>query len=115
VIQVTDTPQHPVFCRVILNAHIAEMTDLPAPDRMQLMHVVWAVERALRETGKAGKINLASLGNVVPHLHWHVIARYPDDVHFPQPIWGAPQRAASPPAPTDWAQQTRQRLAAWLA
>ena len=38
------------------------------------------------------KINLASLGNMVPHLHWHVIPRFRDDRHFPEPIWGAPQR-----------------------
>jgi diadenosine tetraphosphate (Ap4A) HIT family hydrolase len=37
-------------------------------------------------------VNLASLGNVVPHLHWHVIARFADDKHFPQPIWGQAQR-----------------------
>jgi diadenosine tetraphosphate (Ap4A) HIT family hydrolase len=34
------------------------------------------------------KINLASFGNVVPHLHWHVIPRFEDDAHFPAPIWG---------------------------
>jgi diadenosine tetraphosphate (Ap4A) HIT family hydrolase len=38
------------------------------------------------------KINLASLGNVVPHLHWHVIPRFADDAHFPSPIWASPQR-----------------------
>jgi diadenosine tetraphosphate (Ap4A) HIT family hydrolase len=40
------------------------------------------------------KMNLASLGNLVPHVHWHVVPRYADDTHFPQPIWAAPQRAA---------------------
>jgi diadenosine tetraphosphate (Ap4A) HIT family hydrolase len=44
------------------------------------------------------KINLATLGNVVPHLHWHVIARFDWDSHFPNPIWGAAVRVVSPPA-----------------
>jgi diadenosine tetraphosphate (Ap4A) HIT family hydrolase len=80
------------FCRVIWNAHVCEMTDLGAPDRAHLMHVVCAVESALRARLLPAKMNLASLGNVVPHLHWHVIPRYADDSHFPQPVWGPRQR-----------------------
>ena len=38
------------------------------------------------------KINLATLGNMVAHVHWHVIPRFADDPHFPQPVWGARQR-----------------------
>ncbi|MCX9157376.1 HIT family protein [Niveibacterium sp. 24ML] len=91
VIQVAD-PHYPGFCRVVWNAHCAEMSDLDARDRAHLMHVVWATERAIRETMAPHKINLASLGNMVPHLHWHVIPRFADDRHFPQPIWGEPQR-----------------------
>ncbi|MCD8514932.1 MAG: HIT domain-containing protein, partial [Burkholderiaceae bacterium] len=44
------------------------------------------------------KVNLASLGNVVPHLHWHVMARYDWDSRFPAPIWAPAQRVA-PSAP----------------
>jgi diadenosine tetraphosphate (Ap4A) HIT family hydrolase len=58
-----------------------------------LMDVLWQVEQVLREVMQPEKINLASFGNVVPHLHWHVIPRYTDDVHFPQPVWGQTQRA----------------------
>ena len=81
------------YCRVIWNDHVAEMTDLSIPDRGHFMNVVWAVEEVLRELTQARKINLASLGNYVPHLHWHVIPRFADDRHFPEPIWGTPQRA----------------------
>jgi diadenosine tetraphosphate (Ap4A) HIT family hydrolase len=59
-----------------------------------------AVEVALRECFRPEKINLASFGNVVPHLHWHLIPRYLDDRHFPQPVWGQAQRkGGSSPAP----------------
>ena len=83
-----DEPDYPGFLRVILNAHVKEMTDLPPADQAALMHVVFAAEAALREVMQPDKINLASLGNVVPHLHWHVIPRFADDPHFPNPVWG---------------------------
>ena len=57
------------------------------------MDAVVAVEVALRGMLPAPrKINIATLGNMVPHLHWHVIARYSDDSHFPSPVWAAAQR-----------------------
>lgn len=93
---------YPGFCRVIWNRHVSEMTDLPAPDREHLMATVYAVETAIREAMKPDKINLASLGNLTPHLHWHVIPRYRHDKHFPQPIWGAGQRAGQPTLVPDW-------------
>ena len=84
-----DEPLHPGFTRVVWNAHVAEMTDLPGAARAQLMEAVWAVEDAMREALSPDKVNLASLGNLVPHLHWHVIPRWSDDPQFPQPVWAA--------------------------
>ena len=86
----------PGFCRVIWNAHVAEMTGLPSADRRHIMNVVFATEAALRSLLAPDKINLASLGNRVPHVHWHVIPRWQDDSHFPAPIWADALRA--PPA-----------------
>lgn len=91
VILVSDQ-DYPAFCRVILNRHASEMTDLPCAERAQLMQAVFAVETALRDLLKPDKINLASLGNQVPHLHWHVIPRFTDDRHFPDPVWAATKR-----------------------
>jgi diadenosine tetraphosphate (Ap4A) HIT family hydrolase len=85
---------YPGFCRVIWTAHVKEMTDLGIGERKFIMAVVFAVEQVLRELLQPDKINLASLGNQVPHLHWHVIPRFSDDAHFPEPIWAARQRAA---------------------
>jgi len=91
-----DDPNYPGFCRVILQPHRREMTDLSSSDRMQLMTVVFAVECALRRLYQPDKINLASLGNLTPHVHWHVIPRWRDDPHFPNSIWTAEQRIDSP-------------------
>lgn len=90
-----DEAEYPGFTRVVWNAHVKEMTDLPAPDRVRVMDVVWAVESAQREVLAPEKINLASFGNMTPHVHWHVIPRYRDDAHFPNPTWAVAQRASS--------------------
>lgn len=87
VIAVNDHPYTPAFCRVIWHEHIAEMTDLPHQKRHELMEVVYAVEHAMRSVLTPSKINLASLGNQVPHLHWHVIARFTEDAYFPDTVW----------------------------
>lgn len=80
------------FCRVVLKQHVKEMTDLAPAERTRFMNVVFATEAALRELLNPYKINLASLGNVTQHLHWHVIPRHQDDRHFPHPIWTEPLR-----------------------
>ena len=81
-------PGYPGFCRAIWNTHVAEMTDLAEAECAGFMRVVFTVEAVLRERLRPDKINLASLGNVTPHLHWHVIPRFRDDPHFPNPVWG---------------------------
>ncbi len=92
IIRVNDL-DYPGFCRVIWKAHVVEMTDLTEAAQTGLMQVVFTVEQVVRSLFKADKINLASFGNVVPHVHWHIIPRWRDDKHFPQPIWGQAQRA----------------------
>ena len=82
-----DDANYPGFCRVIWQQHVAEMTDLAIVDRSLLMRTVCQVEAAQREVLQPHKINLAALGNMVPHMHWHLIPRFSDDAHFPNPIW----------------------------
>lgn len=96
-----DEADYPGFLRVILGAHVKEMTDLADVDRHALMDVVFACEGALREVVSPDKINLASLGNLVPHLHWHVIPRHVDDPHYPAAVWAVRQRERPHVAPED--------------
>ena len=91
-----DEPGFPAFYRVVWNAHVAEFSDLDAGQRQHCMDAVTVVEQALREHLAPAKVNLAALGNMVPHLHWHVIARHDWDSRWPAPVWAAPQRAADP-------------------
>lgn len=87
-----EEPDFPAFYRVIWQRHAAEFSDLDAAERSTCMDVVLRVEQALRAALAPTKINLATLGNVVPHVHWHVIARFDWDSHFPNPVWGERRR-----------------------
>ena len=82
-----DDPDLPGFCRVIWNRHVSEMSQLSYGERDLLMHLVFAVEGAVRSVMRPSKINLAALGNQVPHIHWHVIPRFEDDAFFPGSVW----------------------------
>ena len=95
LVQGADGQNYPGFCRVIWNTHIKEMTDLPQAAQIRLFSAVLAVEKILRDVFNPHKINLASLGNMTPHMHWHIIPRYTDDATFPNPIWAtaAPKNA----------------------
>ena len=108
-----DEPAYPGFVRVILKRHAREMSDLGEGERAELMAVVCAVEAAVRETMMPHKMNLASLGNMTPHVHWHVVPRFEDDRHFPHPIWAPPQREG--PVPEERVQRAAALSAAILA
>ena len=103
-------PDHPGFCRVIWDRHVKEMTQLKPAERLHLMRVVFAVEQALIAVLRADKINLASFGNLVPHLHWHVIPRFRDDPHFPNPVWGERLRQSVRELPARFAGDMRAAL-----
>ena len=90
-----DEANYPGFARVIWNEHVREVSDLIDADRLLLNDAVWKLEQAVREVMWPLKVNVASLGNVVPHLHWHVIPRYADDAHFPAPVWALAVRETS--------------------
>ncbi len=111
-----DEPGLPGFVRVVLQRHEREMTDLPAVDRDRLMAVVFAVESHVRKSLQPDKMNLASLGNLTPHVHWHVIPRWRDDRHFPGPVWAAARHDAPvPPARAGAAARMAATLPAALA
>ena len=80
------------YCRVDLINHIKEMSDLDEAIRNEFMGVIFQTEKIIKEYLQPDKINLASLGNITPHLHWHIIPRYLSDNHFPESIWSEKKR-----------------------
>ena len=68
---------------------VVELIDLDDVEQAQMMTEVTRVARALRTVTNCDKLNIAALGNVVPQLHVHVIARFRSDAAWPKPVWGA--------------------------
>jgi diadenosine tetraphosphate (Ap4A) HIT family hydrolase len=110
----TDEGGFPAFYRVIWQRHVREFSQLAPADRALCTEALVAVEQVLLEHLAPDKVNLASLGNAVPHLHWHVIARFAWDTHFPAPVWAVPLRPA-PAAQLDRVVAARAALARDLA
>lgn len=78
---------YPGFLRLVWNQHVKEFSDLSEQDALLCMHAVVVLEKFVLREFKPDKVNVATLGNVVPHLHWHIIPRFTDDRHFPAPVW----------------------------
>jgi diadenosine tetraphosphate (Ap4A) HIT family hydrolase len=82
----------PAFYRLVWQEHVKEFSQLAPQDRALCTELLVGIEQALLQQLRPSKVNLASLGNAVPHLHWHVIARFDWDSHFPGAVWAAAQR-----------------------
>lgn len=96
-----DDPDLPGYTRVIWHDHVREMTDLAETERQAFMQAVFLVESVQRRILRADKVNLASLGNMTPHLHWHIMPRWQGDPWFPDSIWAA-RRERNATQAADW-------------
>lgn len=84
--------QYPVFIRLIAQDHIKEMSDLPHPVFLHMCRLMKTIEMAVRQYTQCDKINWAQFGCFVPHLHWHCIARWENDINYPATPWNEPTR-----------------------
>ena len=94
-----EDPAFPCFLRVVSCRHVPEMSSLTSEERTELWGILNVVEEEIIKALRTHKVNLAQFGNMVPHLHWHVIARWQDDSHFPECPWG-PVQWPGPPCPS---------------
>ena len=88
-VRLMDDANHPWLVLVPRVAGAVELIDLDPVQRTQLTSEIDAASRALKALFKPHKLNIAALGNLVPQLHVHVIARSTDDIAWPRPVWGA--------------------------
>ena len=72
-----------------------EFSQTPLETRVEIFRVLDIIEKEMLSFYKPKKINLASFGNYVPHVHWHIMARFEEDAYFPEPMWGKKQREGS--------------------
>ncbi len=87
---------YPWLLLVPRRAGVSEIIDLNEVEQGQLMTEINRVARALNDIVKPDKLNIAALGNLVPQLHVHIVARRKDDAAWPRPVWGV-----VPPIPHD--------------
>jgi diadenosine tetraphosphate (Ap4A) HIT family hydrolase len=82
----------PGYVLLVLRGHVSELYDLPAPERATLMEEVSRVAQALARVFRPVKMNYELLGNLVPHIHWHLVPRLATDPGLRSPIWTVEHR-----------------------
>jgi len=96
-LRLMDDANHPWLILVPRIEDAVEWIDLDDGQQDRLGREITAASRALRQGFRPDKLNVAALGNLVPQLHVHVIARFHDDIAWPKPVWGtATARPYSP-------------------
>ncbi|BCS52357.1 HIT family protein [Geobacter sp. SVR] len=80
----------PGYCLLFTRSHVTELFHLESGIRAGLMEEVSRVARALYDVFAPVKINYELLGNMVPHMHWHLVPRFASDPLWPRPIWAEP-------------------------
>ena len=75
------------YCILVSKSHFKEMTDMPANTQTEMFQEMMKVSAVLQKHFNPAKMNMCSLGNVVPHVHWHFFPRYSDDPQFKDPPW----------------------------
>jgi diadenosine tetraphosphate (Ap4A) HIT family hydrolase len=104
---------YPWVLLVPRRANITELIDLDDVEQAQLMTEINRVARALRAVTDCDKLNIAALGNVVPQLHVHIIARFRNDAAWPKPVWGVvPPRPYGREEENNFGQPLRKKI--WL-
>jgi len=80
----------PGYCFVFAKKHVTELFHLDATRRHAIIDEVNRVAEALNELFQPTKMNYELLGNMVPHMHWHLVPRFTTDPLWPRPIWAEP-------------------------
>lgn len=80
----------PGYCFVFTKKHVTELFHLDRETRGAVTEEVSSVAEALYSVFRPAKINYELLGNMVPHMHWHVVPRFETDPLWPRPIWSEP-------------------------
>lgn len=69
-----------------------EFSECSREEKRIIWDILDIIEKEMLEYFKPDKINLASFGNMLPRVHWHIMARFENDTYFPEPMWGTKQR-----------------------
>ncbi|RLA70213.1 MAG: HIT family protein [Epsilonproteobacteria bacterium] len=89
-----------------------EMSEVPPEIKFEIYELLDSIEKEMLDYYTPSKINIASFGNYVPHVHWHIMARFEKDSFFPEPMWGTKQREGRLELPdfTDFCEQLLKKI-----
>ena len=82
------------WLKVFVQRDVKEFSECTSAEKLAVLEAMDCIEKVMLAYYNPVKINLASFGNYVPQVHWHVMARFKDDSFFPEPMWGEKQRDA---------------------
>ncbi|MBT3277540.1 HIT family protein [Candidatus Thioglobus sp.] len=82
------------WVKIFTQRKIKEFSECSVDEKLEIFRIIDVTEKYMLDYFKADKINIASFGNLLPHVHWHVMARFEADSYFPEPMWGEKQRQA---------------------
>jgi diadenosine tetraphosphate (Ap4A) HIT family hydrolase len=80
------------WVKVFTKRNIKEFSECTSEEKLEIFRIIDITEKSMLTYFNADKINIASFGNMLPHVHWHIMARFKNDSHFPEPMWGQKQR-----------------------
>ncbi|MDD2265988.1 HIT domain-containing protein [Sulfuricurvum sp.] len=80
------------WLKVFTHTHHKEFSECTREEKESIWESLDIIERKMLAYFKPDKINIASFGNMLPRVHWHIMARYANDSYFPEPMWGVKQR-----------------------
>lgn len=98
------------YCVLVAKGHFREMTDMPENMQTEIFREMMKVSQVLQKHFQPAKMNTCSLGNVVPHVHWHFFPRYSDDPQFRDPPWLRMHQFDSAKVTTDEARELIEKL-----
>jgi len=80
------------WLKIFTQVPYREMSEVPAEIKFEIYDLLDIIEKEMISYYNPDKINIASFGNYLPHVHWHIMARFEEDSYFPEPMWGTKQR-----------------------
>jgi diadenosine tetraphosphate (Ap4A) HIT family hydrolase len=83
------------WLKVFTTVRRKEFSHCSIEEKNEIWNAIDVIEKIMLEYYQPEKINIASFGNMLPHVHWHVMARFKEDSYFPEPMWGPKQREAT--------------------
>lgn len=82
------------WLKIFTNEKYKELSECPSEVKIEIFRCLEIIEKEMLDYYSPEKINIASFGNYMPHVHFHIMARFKEDSYFPEPMWGKKQREA---------------------